>query len=64
MAMSYAAHRPSGKEIEIAASLDPTNPIVRSYLGKAYFEERRDPGPDFPLDFSKEPPKSLAGSQQ
>ena len=28
-------------EIEIAASLDPSNALVRSYLGKAYFEEKR-----------------------
>ena len=28
-------------EIEIAASLDPANSLVRSYLGKAYFEEER-----------------------
>ncbi len=27
--------------IEIAASLDPNNSIVRSYLGKAYYEEKR-----------------------
>jgi tetratricopeptide (TPR) repeat protein len=30
-----------GREIEIAASLDPNNSIVRSYLGKTYFEEKR-----------------------
>jgi tetratricopeptide (TPR) repeat protein len=29
------------REIEIAASLDPNNSLVRSYLGKAYFEEKR-----------------------
>jgi Flp pilus assembly protein TadD len=29
-------------EIEIAASLDPNNALVRSYLGKAYYEEKRD----------------------
>ncbi|MGA1795652.1 MAG: tetratricopeptide repeat protein [bacterium] len=29
-------------EIEIAASLSPGNSLIRSYLGKAYFEERRD----------------------
>jgi hypothetical protein len=28
-------------EIEIAASLDPNNSLIRSYLGKAYFDERR-----------------------
>ena len=30
------------REIEIAASLSPEDPIVRSYLGKAYFDERRE----------------------
>ena len=29
-------------EIEIAASLDPNNSLIRSYLGKAYYEEKRD----------------------
>jgi len=29
-------------ELEIAASLDPGNSLVRSYLGKAYYEEKRD----------------------
>ncbi len=29
------------REIEVAASLDPNNSIVRSYLGKAYYEEKR-----------------------
>ena len=29
-------------EIAIAASLDPNNALIRSYLGKAYFEEKRD----------------------
>ncbi|UCG09372.1 MAG: FecR domain-containing protein, partial [Desulfobacterales bacterium] len=29
-------------EIEIAVSLDPGNSLVRSYLGKAYYEEKRD----------------------
>ncbi|NOY63520.1 MAG: TonB-dependent receptor [Gammaproteobacteria bacterium] len=28
--------------IEVSASLDPNNALIRSYLGKAYFEERRD----------------------
>lgn len=51
------------REIEIAASLDPNNAIVRSYLGKAYFEERRDPGPKDPLDWSQELPESLSGTQ-
>ena len=30
-----------GKEIEIAASLAPNNSLIRSYLGKVYFEEKR-----------------------
>jgi tetratricopeptide (TPR) repeat protein len=30
------------EQIEIAASLDPLNSLVRSYLGKAYYEETRD----------------------
>jgi Flp pilus assembly protein TadD len=30
------------REIEIAASLDPNNSLIRSYLGKAYYEEKRD----------------------
>src|SRR5437764_2319589 len=29
------------REIEVTASLDPNNSIVRSYLGKAYYEEKR-----------------------
>jgi len=29
-------------EIEIAAGLDPNNSLIRSYLGKAYYEEKRD----------------------
>lgn len=28
--------------IEVAAGLDPANSVFRSYLGKAYFEEKRD----------------------
>jgi Flp pilus assembly protein TadD len=31
------------REIEIAASLDPGNALVRSYLGKTYYEEKRSP---------------------
>ncbi|MGD8252445.1 MAG: tetratricopeptide repeat protein, partial [Desulfobacterales bacterium] len=30
------------QNIEIAAALDPDNALVRSYLGKAYYEEKRD----------------------
>jgi tetratricopeptide (TPR) repeat protein/opacity protein-like surface antigen len=32
-----------GRDLEIAASLDPNNSIVRSYLGKTYYEEKRSP---------------------
>ncbi len=31
------------RAIEIAASLDPNSALIRSYLGKAYHEERRSP---------------------
>ncbi len=30
------------RQIEIAANLDPGNALIRSYLGKAYYEEKRD----------------------
>jgi tetratricopeptide (TPR) repeat protein len=30
------------EEIEIAASLNPNNSLIRSYLGKAYYEEKRE----------------------
>ncbi|MEP6610047.1 MAG: tetratricopeptide repeat protein, partial [Burkholderiaceae bacterium] len=30
------------REIEIATSLDPETSLIRSYLGKAYYEEKRD----------------------
>jgi tetratricopeptide (TPR) repeat protein len=29
-------------DLEIAATLDPNNALVRSYLGKAFFEEKKD----------------------
>ncbi len=29
-------------EIEIASGLDPNNSLIRSYLGKAYFDEKQD----------------------
>ena len=38
-----ATSRPAGRELEIAAALDPNNSLLRSYLGKAYFEEKRAP---------------------
>jgi ferric-dicitrate binding protein FerR (iron transport regulator) len=31
------------REIEVAAGLDSGNALLRAYLGKAYFEEKRDP---------------------
>lgn len=31
------------RELEIAVSLDANNALMRAYLGKAYFEERRSP---------------------
>ena len=30
------------EEIEIAASLDPNNALIRSYLGKGFYEEKRE----------------------
>lgn len=30
------------REIEYAATLDPNNALIRSYLGKAYYEEKRN----------------------
>ncbi len=30
------------RDIEIAAALDPNSSLIRSYLGKAYYEEKRD----------------------
>jgi len=35
------AWTPTIPEIEIAASLDPNNSLIRSYLGKVYYEEKR-----------------------
>ena len=32
-----------GRDIEVAVALDSNNALLRSYLGKAYFEERRSP---------------------
>ncbi len=40
-------------DIEIAAALSPDDPIVRSYLGKAYFEEKREPLPDAQFELAK-----------
>ncbi len=30
------------RQMEIAANLDPSNAVIRSYLGKGYYEEKRD----------------------
>ena len=30
------------REIKVALSLDPNNSLIRSYLGKAYYEEKRE----------------------
>ncbi len=41
-------------ELEIAASLDPANSLIRSYLGKAYFEEKRYPLASTQFELAKE----------
>ncbi len=44
-------------EIEIAAILDPGNSLIRSYLGKAYYDEKRDDkaAPQFTLAAERDP---------
>lgn len=42
------------REIEIAASLDPNNSLIRSYLGKAYYEEKRDKPASGQMEMAKE----------
>jgi tetratricopeptide (TPR) repeat protein len=42
------------REIEIAAGLDPQNSLIRSYLGKAYFEEKRGGLDATQFDLAKE----------
>jgi Tfp pilus assembly protein PilF len=42
------------EDLETAAILDPNNSIVRSYLGKAYYEERRSPLAEDQLKLAKE----------
>ena len=42
------------RDIEIAAALDPNNALVRSYLGKAYFEEKRRPLDAEQFDLAKQ----------
>ena len=41
-------------DIEVAVGLDPGRSLLRSYLGKAYFEERRDPLVGRQYDIAKE----------
>ncbi|MGI9504693.1 MAG: tetratricopeptide repeat protein, partial [Geminicoccaceae bacterium] len=41
------------RDLEIAASLDPNNALIRSYLGKAYFEEKRGPKDATQFDLAK-----------
>jgi len=41
------------QDIEIAAALDPVNALIRSYLGKAYYEEKRDPKAAIQFDLAK-----------
>lgn len=42
------------REIEYAASLDPNNALIRSYLGKAYYEEKRDKVATDQFDMAKD----------
>ena len=42
------------REIEYAASLDPNNSLIRSYLGKAYYEEKRNNIASSQFDIAKE----------
>ncbi|MDH5355932.1 MAG: TonB-dependent receptor, partial [Gammaproteobacteria bacterium] len=41
-------------DIEIAVSLDSNNAILRSYLGKAYFEEKRSPLEDQQFEIAQQ----------
>ena len=42
------------QDLEIAAILDPNNSLIRSYLGKAYYEERRNPLAEDQFKLAKE----------
>jgi tetratricopeptide (TPR) repeat protein len=42
------------RDLEIAASLDPSNALVRSYLGKAYYEEKLYPRDEREYKVAKE----------
>ncbi len=46
------------QEIEIAAILDLNNSLIRSYWGKAYFEDKWDPDPSKELALANSPNKS------
>ena len=37
-----ASSRPGAQDLEVAVGLDSNDALLRSYLGKAYFEEKRD----------------------
>ena len=43
-----------GLEIEIAASLDSSNSLIRSYLGKTYYEKKRMPLDEREYQIAKE----------
>jgi lipoprotein NlpI len=42
------------RDIEVAAALDPGSSLIRSYLGKAYYEEKRDDPASKQLSVAKE----------
>lgn len=42
------------RELEAAVALDPNNALLRSYLGKAYYEEKRAPLEGQQFDIAKE----------
>jgi len=42
------------RQIEYATSLSPNNALIRSYLGKAYFEEKRNSLAETQFDLAKE----------
>jgi len=42
------------RELEAAVALDPNNALLRSYLGKAYYEEKRSPLEEQQFDIAKE----------
>jgi tetratricopeptide (TPR) repeat protein len=55
LAMIREGHLADGRgEIEIAACLDPGNALIRSYLGKAYYEEKRDDSASVQLTTAKQ----------